>query len=109
MTVEPSVYVAAMRRHWTTTLGNVCSPSLEDVWRQMAHTFNRQIATFGTPEGDRWKVLQPETGTGKSQGLAVYCSLLPASDHPGVLIVTRLISQADEIAALVNRLAGAEI
>jgi hypothetical protein len=109
MTVEPTAFVAAMRAHWSTTLNNVSSPNLEAVWRQMATTFNRQISTFGTPEGDRWKVLQPATGTGKSQGLAVYCSMLADVDHPGVLIVTRLKAQADEIAETINKLAGREI
>ena len=125
MTVEPTHFVSAMTEHWQTTLGNVASAELQDVWRQMASTFNRQIINHGTPEGDRWKVLQPATGTGKSQGLAVYCSLLSrntlmkpntgieeldegisALPHPGVLIVTRLIEQANEVAATINQLTG---
>jgi hypothetical protein len=106
VTVEPDAFVAAMSRHWSDTLHNATSPALQAVWRQLAYTFNRQIAAHGTPEGQRWKVLQPATGTGKSQGLAVYCSMLPAEDHPGVLIVTRLKAQADEIAATINRLTG---
>jgi hypothetical protein len=109
MSVAPAIFVDAMRAHWTTTLANVSSPELEAVWSQMAHTFNRQIAAYGTPEGDRWKVLQPATGTGKSQGLVVYCSTLPAQDHPGVLIVTRLKTQADAIAEDINTLAGHEV
>lgn len=104
--VEPDVFVAAMSDHWQRTLKNVASPALQAVWHQLASTFNRQIATHGTAEGERWKVIQPETGTGKSQGLAVYCSLLSDPSHPGVLIVTRLKAQADEIAATVNRLTG---
>jgi hypothetical protein len=106
MSVAPSVFVSAMRGHWINTLGNVTSPDLEAVWHQIASTFNRQIAAFGTTDADRWRVLQPATGTGKSQGLAVYCSLLPTFDHPGVLIVTRLKTQADEIAATINKLVG---
>lgn len=125
MMVEPTVFVSAMTEHWQTTLGNVASAELQDVWRQMASTFNRQIINHGTPEGDRWKVLQPATGTGKSQGLAVYCSLLSrntlmkpntgieeldegisALPHPGVLIVTRLIEQANEVANTINQLTG---
>jgi hypothetical protein len=109
MTVEPTAFTAAMRDHWTTTLTNVSSSNLEAVWHQMAFTFNRQITAFGTPEGKRWKVLQPATGTGKSQGLAVYCSMLPEDDHPGVLIVTKLKTQADELADTINRLASREI
>ena len=106
MKVAPSVFAAAMSEHWTSTLGNVSSPALRAVWGQLAHTFNRQIAAHGTPEGQRWKVLQPATGTGKSQGLGVFCSMLPAEDHPGVLIVTRLKTQADDMAKLINDLTG---
>jgi hypothetical protein len=106
MSIEPEAFVAAMSRHWSNTLRNVPSPALNAVWNQLAHTFNRQIAAHDSPEGQRWKVLQPATGTGKSQGLAVYCSMLPAQDHPGVLIVTRLKAQADEIAATIDDLTG---
>ena len=125
MTVEPSRFVSAMTEHWQTSLGNVVSPELQAVWRQMATTFNRQIINHGTPEGDRWKVLQPATGTGKSQGLALYCALLSRNTlmkpitgiedlnegisdltDPGVLIVTRLIDQAEQMVDTINRLSG---
>ena len=97
-----------MTRHWTDTLKNVVSPELQ-TWAQMAHVFNRQIEAYSQPEGERWKVLQPATGVGKSQGLAVYCACLTTVDlHPGVLIVVRLIEQATEIAETINRLCGAE-
>ena len=66
--VDPTAFVAAMTQHWEATLGNVSSPALQAVWSQMAHTFNRQIDNHGTPEGARWKVLQPATGTGKYDG-----------------------------------------
>jgi len=65
MTVTPSSFVDAMSNHWTDTLGNSPSPALRATWNQLAHTFNRQIATHGTPDGQRWRVLQPATGTGK--------------------------------------------
>jgi len=97
-----------MSQHWTLTLKNVVSPELRDTWAQMAHVFNRQIEQHDTPEGERWKVLQPATGTGKSQGLAVFCSLLPEIDHPGVLVVVRLKVQADELVQTINTLTGRE-
>ncbi len=108
MLVAPSVFVSAMTGHWQHTLNNTVSPALQAVWSQMAETFNRHIQTHGTEDGKRWRVLQPATGTGKSQGLAVYCSLLPRADHPGVLIVTRLKAQADEVAETINRLASGD-
>jgi len=106
MTVEPEEFVAVMAAHWQGTLQNVPSDNLRAVWRQLCVTFNYQIAAFGTPEGERWKVLQPATGTGKSQGLALYCAMLPEVEHPGVLIVTRLKAQADELAETINKLAN---
>ena len=112
MTVEPSAFVDAMRVHWITKLNNVPSSNLEAVWHQIATTFNRQIEAYGTPDADIWRILQPATGTGKSQGLAVYCSLLGDADkldHPGVLIVTRLITQADELVEAINKAAGAQV
>lgn len=109
MTVEPAAFVAAMRRHWEGPLRNTASPRLEAVWYLMAKTFNAQIAHHGVPSETPWKVFKPETGTGKSQGLAVYCSMLPAVDHPGVLVVTRMKVQADDLAATINGLAGSDV
>src|SRR5262249_25286779 len=40
-------------------------------------------------------------------GLETYCSMLSLMDHPGVLIVTRMKSQADTIAENINKLAVA--
>ncbi len=109
MTVEPTRFVEAMTGHWQGALRNVPSEALKATWRQMATTFNDQIAACGTPLGQRWKVLQPATGTGKSQGTALYCSMIPEINHPGVLIVTRLKCQADELAETINKLAGKDI
>ena len=30
----------------------------------------------GKPEGETWRILQPPTGTGKTQGLCVYAAML---------------------------------
>ena len=107
--VNPDYYVAKMEKHWTDALGNVSSQALRELWRHMCVIFNHQIANFGTPEGQMIKVLPPQTGTGKSQGLAVYCSCLEERGHPGVLIVVRLKKQADDAADTINQLAGKRI
>ena len=107
--VEPAVFVARMTERWTNELNNVASPELQAVWSQMAEAFNAQIADADNTDADHWRVLQPSTGTGKTQGVAVYSAMLPDENHPGVLIVTRLITQADNIAATVNELAGRTI
>ena len=110
MTVSTDRFVAAMSDHWTNALGNTTSPKLQAIWRQLADVWNEKIESYGTPEYARWKVLQPKTGTGKTQGLAVYCSMLPRGyGAPGVLIVTRLKDEAEVLVNDINRLAGEEI
>lgn len=98
------VFVSEMTSHWQS-LGNCVSPELQAVWRQMCHTLNEQAQT----RDSRWRVLQPATGTGKSQGLALYSALHKDQPQIGILIVVRLKSQADEMAELINRLAGSQI
>lgn len=106
MRVEPDTFVTTMNQRWTDEFGNVSSNGLRATWRQLAHTLNAQIAAHGTPEANKWRVLQPKTGTGKTQGLATYCAMLREAieGQPGVLIVTRLIEEANSLATTVNRL-----
>ena len=103
MTICRERFVTSMSDHWVTKCRLQLSDPLKAAWRQMADTFNRSIA--GSEEKP-WQVLQLPSGTGKSIGLAVYCSLLHNEMHPGVLIVRRLISQVDEAADLINELSG---
>jgi hypothetical protein len=106
--IDTPAFVAAMEQHWTTELRNVSSPALRQVWGQMGGVFNRHIAAHNNPfEEGRWTVLQPPTGSGKSQGTVVYCAMLSAlleEQHPGVLIVTRLKDDADAMAAQINHM-----
>jgi len=102
--IREDLFVARMTEHWRS-LGNCPSRDLQAVWKQLCRTLNEQsIAT-----DNKWRVVQPATGTGKSQGLALYAALHKDQPQLGILIVVRLISQADEMAALINRLAGVEI
>ena len=120
MTVDTADLVKAMTRHWERELKNVTSKELQNIWFQIANTFNHQIKNKNQSQ---WQILQPPTGTGKTQCIAVYCSLLAKMPtridinrirnrlprlpmHPGVLIVTRLISEADSLAELINTLSG---
>lgn len=109
MIVETALFMSVMSDYWTLTLRNTASEPLRAVWKQMATAFNRQIESHHGSSGELWQVLQPPTGTGKTQGLCVYCSLLSVDDHPGVLIVTRLKAQADEVADTINKLAGGRV
>lgn len=99
-----------MDEHWTTKLGNTSSDALRHCWRDLAGAFGRQICNHSDPEeSSTWQVLQLPTGSGKSQGTAVYCSMLaayPREMHPGILIVTRMKVEADQMAAAINQLSG---
>lgn len=105
-------YVDAMREHWEDSLGNVSNKGLEKIWSQMVKTFNNKIKSYNTENWNKWEILQPPTGSGKTQGLAVYCGLLHKLcegnyiNHPGVLIVSRTIAQGKELAQQINKLAG---
>jgi len=106
ITVPPEDFAASMRDYWTKTLKNTSSAALEELWLIMARTFGEAI-TRGA-EDHKWRVLQPPTGSGKTQGTCLYAAMLVETnnqiaplmglDHVGVLIVTRTIVQADEIA-----------
>lgn len=102
MTVNPTRFASAMGDHWQGKLRLHLTPALTACWKQMAEILNAQIE--GNSTG--WKVLQLPTGTGKTKGLEKYCSMLPKDDHPGVLIVTRLKEDADEIALNINALSA---
>jgi hypothetical protein len=109
--ISPHSFVEAMTAHWTGPLGNVSSQPLREAWLQMGHAFGKHIMAHGKPDrGTEWTVLQPPTGSGKSQGTAVYCSMLArftnTADHPGVLIVTRQIADANSMAETINQLSN---
>jgi len=97
-----------MDSRWTGKLENTSSDALRLTWKQICSVLNEKIENWDDPEKkNKWPVLQPSTGTGKTQGLIVYSSLLsslPPESHPGVLIVCRRKVDADGIAQQVNEL-----
>ena len=95
--VSPVAFVSAMTERWSA-LGNTPSAPLKQLWGTMATTFGDAIKF---PD-EKWRVLQPPTGTGKTQGLCLYAALtitenLSSPAPLGILVVTRTIQQADEI------------
>jgi len=107
--VNPEVFARVMREHWETNCNNVTSPAFLDLWSVMARTFNEAVESHGTPTEKLWRVLQPSTGTGKTQGARIYSALtilnnvaVPAKDRVGILIVTREIAEADKLAEEIN-------
>ena len=97
-----------MKQHWSKQLGNVSNDSLEETWEIIADTFKQHITNHDKPAlAKKWMVLSPPTGAGKTQSTILYCSMLsdlPDSLHPGVIIITRLTEDCDEIARQINEL-----
>jgi hypothetical protein len=106
--VTPEEFAAAMTRRWHS-LGNTSSNKLQQLWATMAATFARAVADDHTASTTTWRVLEPPTGTGKTQGLCVYAALTIANNCTapspvGILVVTRTIAQAEEIVATIREL-----
>lgn len=105
MTVEPQEFVASMTNLWIERKYAVSEP-LKQCWQQLAETFNNHITGNNSHS---WSVLHPPTGTGKSQGLAKYCSMLSLENHIGVLVVVRMKNDADELAKTINKMSNKQI
>lgn len=86
--VSPIHFADRMERHWTDTLGNASSDNLKTIWRQMGQAFGQSILAHDKTEGETWRVLQPPTGTGKTQGLCVYASMVSEELRERVGVMT---------------------
>lgn len=102
-------FVREMRKHWETSLGNISNNALEVSWGQLADAFTSHINGHTDPENERtWTILSPPTGTGKTEGAILYSAMLTGvftaapQLHPGILIVTRMIKDANRIANDIN-------
>ncbi len=98
--VDPDAFVEAMEDRWVNVLGNASNPNLRATWRQMCEEFNATIARTLSGRTGKWRVLTPETGTGKTEGTILYCSMLPAG--VGVLVVEEMIVEAERVAKAIN-------
>jgi hypothetical protein len=114
--VSPQTFVDRMTHFWSEPPFNMpTSPALLGGWRVMADQYRAVI--IGNLSHTQVKtsfVLPLPTGAGKTEGTCVYAALQAERnvDHPnpvGVLIVTRLIADADKVAQKVNALAGREV
>jgi hypothetical protein len=105
MHVNPLGFVEAMANQWQTN-NNTASSALQQSWQQLVETLNAHIAGSNSY---RWSVLHPPTGTGKSLGLELYCSMLPRENHPGVLIIVRMKTEANELAERINNRVGSTV
>jgi hypothetical protein len=114
--VSPQAFSEQMDHHWTHGLSvPLCSSQpLRTLWKVMGTTFQTAIVETAKGIVSPWRVLQPPTGSGKTQGACVYSAMqADLNQHTGehrkpvgILIVTRRIEQANEIAATINTLVG---
>ena len=117
--VSPDLFVTEMSKAYSFDP----SPALKQAWREMAITFNDGIeGKIQTDESaiwfypgnlsadSQWNVLRLPTGTGKTQGIVTYCSLLSKSnEYPGVLIITKFTKEIEKIAQQINALSGKNV
>lgn len=114
--VSPQTFVEQMDLHWKT-LGLSSSSALRTLWRIMGDNF--QIAIEETARGVQtpWRILQPPTGTGKTEGTCVYAAMQAGYNSSsentlrpvGILIVTRLKTEADKLRDKINERAGRKV
>ncbi|ETR76982.1 hypothetical protein X566_04570 [Afipia sp. P52-10] len=109
--VPPLDFVRRMTDHWTSTLGLCVSDSLCALWRVMADNFNAATRDAIDNTCAPWRILQPPTGSGKTQGACVYAAMQAQLNHEvkAPLIVTRRIQDADRLVSTINELAGADV
>lgn len=115
--VSPLDFKSAMNQHWNETLQMPSSPALRSLWEIMGRTFQRSIINTIIGGDTTWQVLQPPTGTGKTQGACVYAALQARENartdgHKkpvGMMLVTRLTDQADVLAVDINTIAGGKV
>ncbi|WP_316232853.1 hypothetical protein [Bradyrhizobium sp. SZCCHNPS2010] len=112
--VPPQTFVDRLTHEWTTRYHNVPSASLRKLWATMALTYREAIIATATGATPKWRILKPPTGSGKTLGAKVYAALQAEQNATtaghcepvGIIIVTRLIAQADEVVTAINALSG---
>jgi len=114
--VLPPEFTDRMLTHWKVTLGMPTPPALVSVWTTMAEQFVKSIINNTSGQHDSSSVILPlPTGSGKTEGTCIYAAMQaernnsagPQSTEPvGVIIVTRLIEDADALAKNINHIVG---
>lgn len=110
--VPPHEFSACMRVHWINKLGLCSSSALEKLWTIMASTFNAAIVDTAKGIEAPWRILQPPTGSGKTQGTNLFAAMQAKRNRfgegapVGSIVVTRFIAEASKTAAEINNHAG---
>ncbi len=101
----PDAFAKSMADRWVDVL-RLAPPNaaLLESWRQLCAEFNAAVGRGRAGTKGKWPVLTPETGTGKTEGTILYCSMLPPT--VGVLVVEELIDEAERVARDINRITG---
>jgi hypothetical protein len=115
--VPPQIFVDRLTDQWTTAFHNVPSEPLRKLWATMATTYQEAINDTAAGVTPKWRILWPPTGSGKTLGAKMYAALQAEQNAAtaglrkpvGILIVTRLIADADKMVAAINALAGREV
>lgn len=105
--INPTTFVEHLEQLWVEDYRLTASPKLREAWSCLCCHLNEVIGRSAFSESKELSVVPMPTGTGKTLGLAVYAALLPSTDHPGVLVVVRLKTEADELVTMINNIAGA--
>ena len=94
-------FIELMAQLWVDH-GNVPAPKVEAAWNTIYDCFNNQLC--GLPG---LHVSDSVCGTGKTLGVKAACSILARTQPTvGGLIVTRFISEANDIANVINSYSG---
>ena len=112
--VSPQSFVERMDLHWKQKLSLTSSSALRTLWRIIGDNFQISIVETANGVQSPWRILQPPTGTGKTQGTCVYSAMQADLNRDtentlkpvGILIVTRLKAGADNLRDTINELAG---
>jgi hypothetical protein len=111
--VPPEVFVDRMERRWTEQFGMPRSEPLRALWSSTADAFNQSIIEKAHGHLLKTRVLRFPMGSGKTQGACVFAALqaetnATADDQRpiGLLIVTRLTKQVDDIVKDINATVG---
>jgi len=108
-TISSVDFVDSMEKHWTEELKLISNPALRESWKQTINIFNYHIHNHEIPEiAQKWTVLSPPTGSGKTQSIQLYAALLAQTisndaEHPAILIITRRKVDCDEIVKQINK------
>ncbi|GAA0007258.1 DEAD/DEAH box helicase family protein [Bradyrhizobium diazoefficiens] len=112
--VPPQTFVDRFAHHWTKQFDMPASEPLRKLWRIMANTYQQSIIATAQGQLTRWRVLRPPTGSGKTMGAVVYsgiqaelnASVTDGIQPVGIMIVTRLKAQVDEVVSDINAYVG---